>query len=147
VYLTAQRVRSLAMNQEGVNAFLYDHGSTIAGWTRGAPPFTPEQHPGRLRVQRLRVAPPGNQVRSYLDILTQDSTPSDAIRSYLDHFIQCHPPQRLPATWATGDCTYIFAGHPACWFHCDMEAALIVDWDEELRHLLAVSLRLRDGGS
>jgi hypothetical protein len=41
------------------------------GSTHGCPDV-PEQNPGTLLAQSISVAPPGNRVRSYLDIVAPD---------------------------------------------------------------------------
>ncbi len=79
MYLSAQRVRSPSTGQHGVNLFAYLHGPPVAGQLP-----LPEQNPGTLVwFDTSQLAPPGNDVLSYLDVVTYDGLPLDEIRQYL----------------------------------------------------------------
>ena len=121
MYLTAHRVRSPTTQREAVNAFVHVHGPFY--WP-GSPPFTPEQNPGTLldSIVDPGVRPPGNLVRSYLDILTPDSTPAPEIRRAFRHLIVDPPPTQLPATVLVRP----------CWFRYGMQQSLGVKWRNEL---------------
>jgi hypothetical protein len=41
-------------------------------WEQLAPLDVPQQNPGALQAQSISVAPPGNRIRSYLDIVAPD---------------------------------------------------------------------------
>ena len=86
MYLAAHRVVSPVTGAEGINAFAYGHGPYV--W-HGAPPFTPEENPGTLFESSIepQVAPPGNRVRSYLDVLTPDETPRITVERALQHLL------------------------------------------------------------
>src|SRR6185369_12002321 len=71
MYVTAHRVVS-SMEEEGVNAFLHLHGSGFA-WPDNPAPL-PENNPGNLEERSTEVAPGGNSVKSYLDVLAPDGT-------------------------------------------------------------------------
>jgi hypothetical protein len=131
MYLTAQRVVSPS-GTEGINAFAYGHGPY--SW-RGAPPFTPEQNPGTLFEASVepQVPPPGNSVRSYLDVLTPDDTPRKTIERAFEHLVSGTPPGPLPATAVMGP----------CWFRFSMEEKLAAaGWRGELRALFARAVAL-----
>jgi len=123
MYLTAQRVRSRS-GAEGINAFVHGHGPY--SW-HGEPPFTPEENPGTLFDSAVdpTVPPPGNSVRSYVDILTPDTTPADRIDRAFEYLIATALPERLPATMVVGP----------CWFRFGMEDTLSANWRDELRKL------------
>jgi hypothetical protein len=69
--VTAHRVVS-PMEDEGVNSFLHLHGSGFA-WPDNPAPL-PENNPGNLEERSTEVAPGGNRVKSYLDVLAPDGT-------------------------------------------------------------------------
>lgn len=122
MYYCAQRVQSHDGTQ-GINAFLYLHGSYE--WD-GRPPLelAPERDPGVLADSTIEVPPPGNRVRSYLDIVAPDSTPMNNIaRAALSH----PPVAKLPVDWV---CANVW-----CRFGADL--ALAPQWRHELQRLLA----------
>jgi len=131
MYLTAQRVVAHATKAEGINAFAYGHGPYV--W-QGTPPFTPEQNPGTLFESSIDpvVPPPGNRVRSYLDVLTPDETPRETIERAFEHLVSGTPPVRLPAMALIGP----------CWFRFSMEERLAFGWRSELRALFTRALPL-----
>jgi len=131
MYLAAHRVVSPVTGAEGINAFAYGHGPYV--W-RGAPPFTPEENPGTLFESSIepQVAPPGNRVRSYLDLLTPDETPRITVERALQHLVGSPPPAGLPAMAVVGP----------CWFRFSMEERLAPTWREELVALFARAVEL-----
>jgi hypothetical protein len=86
MYLVAQHVLSPAGRGEGVNAFCYLHGPDLA-WLGVPPEGIPGQNPGVLTAQLISVAPPGNRVRSYLDVIAPDETPQAEIRQSFVTFV------------------------------------------------------------
>ena len=77
--LVAQRVVTLRPPaMEGVNAFCYLHGAYT--WL-GEVPDEIAAHPGELVNSSTPVAPPGNRIRTYLDIYAPDRTASRQIRA------------------------------------------------------------------
>ncbi len=114
-----------------MNAFLYSHGART--WT-ARPTDIPDKEPGTLLVNHIEVLPPGNNVRSYLDIVAPDETPWGEVRIALMDFVgQCQP-QPLPWVAQSG----------RCWFRLNMELGLAHQWHQELSLLYreAQSLRL-----
>jgi hypothetical protein len=77
MYATAHRV-SNPRGQEGINAFLHKHG-TNRSWP-DEPWLLPQDDPGVLVGDRVAVAPGGNDVHSYLDIIA----PDDALATQID---------------------------------------------------------------
>lgn len=131
MYLVAQRVSSSA-GQEGINAFFYTHGPCV--WVGDPPPAVlPENNPGELVTQRLTVPPPGNRVRSYLDLVAPDERTDAWLVGVLRHLAQNAEMHRLPWNIAHDGCL--------CRFH--LERALLPRWREELAHLLQAALLTR----
>ena len=131
MYLTAQRVVSPVAGAQGINAFAYGHGPYV--W-QGAPPFTPEENPGTLFESRVepQVTPPGNRVRSYVDVLTPDETAPAIIERAFEHLLAAEPPAEMPATVIVGP----------CWFRFSMEEKLAPAWRAELRALFERTVTL-----
>jgi len=67
MYVTAHHVVRPGTNLDRVNAFCYRHGPTI--WAGLPPAGIPDENPGELAASSATVAPGGNRVRSYLDII------------------------------------------------------------------------------
>jgi hypothetical protein len=130
MYLTSHHVVSPASGEEGVNAFLYLHGARP--WTAPAPEL-PEQNPGTLTAQSISVSPPGNRVRSYLDIVAPDDARWDELRVGLMAFVGTQ--QRSPLPW-TGE-----SGR--CHFRLSMELGLAREWQRELAVLYRAAQALR----
>lgn len=87
MYLTAHRVVSPTTGRTGINAFHYRHGEVPeVDWTNPDPGVIPETEPGNLISDDVEVAPGGNLVRSYLDVVAHDSTAIHAITQALDQF-------------------------------------------------------------
>ncbi|QRK05588.1 hypothetical protein JQX13_36355 [Archangium violaceum] len=87
MYLTAHRIFSPATGRTGINAFRYRHGEGAkVDWTNPDPTVVPETEPGELASDEVEVAPGGNLVRSYLDVVAHDSTTVTAITQALDRF-------------------------------------------------------------
>ena len=130
--LAAQRVVSPG-GQEGINAFYYLHGPYT--WL-DEPPAQITNNPGELVNERIVVSPPGNHVRSYLEILAADHTPSRRIaRDVLDavNLLESRP---LPLNVRHGDTTFDF----------NAELRLAAAWRGELEALLWNALAVRTGG-
>jgi hypothetical protein len=123
MYLTAQRVRD-RHGHEGTNAYYYHCGFDV--WApEHRPPRTPDADPGELVHHIITLPPPGNRVRSYLDVVAPDSTPAATIRrafAIADGLVQ---PDRLPF-WL--DVT-------PCWFRFGAENPLAGMWRQEFRRL------------
>src|SRR5436190_1852344 len=96
VYLTAHHVVSPETQREGVNTFLYLHVGQQ--WEQLAPLDVPHQNPGALQAQSISLAPPGNRIRSYLDIVAPDDVRWEDVHVGLMEFIgRC---QSGPLPWS-----------------------------------------------
>lgn len=80
--LTAHHVDSPEKGN-GINAFRHLHGREFL-WPDDAASL-PETCPGVLDEARTRIAPGGNPVCAYLDIIAPDGTASNEILEALDH--------------------------------------------------------------
>jgi hypothetical protein len=120
MYLTAHRVRRPTGPEEGVNAFFYVHGPTA--WEGLPPEGIPDEEPGELVNSRISVQPPGNRVRSYLDIVAPDGTPWAEIGPAFIAFVSEAQVAAMPWRGIVG----------RCFFRVGMDAALAADWQREL---------------
>ena len=122
MYLTAHHVISPSAAQEGINAFLYLHNRST--W-RVPPPEIPDQNPGTLTHRMIAVEPPGNRVRSYLDVVAPDDADWTEIRQGFIQFVSCAQRNPLPWTAVVGRCL----------FRCGLERSLVPTWQLELHRL------------
>ncbi len=126
MYLTAQRVRNQA-GAEGVNAFYYVSGVDV--WLpANLPPIVPDQDPGVLEHEVVTLAPPGNRVRSYLDIVAQDFTHAVDIRRAFAIAAATAQPNALPFALVVGPCWFRFnadIGYAHIWRH---ELGFLFEW-------------------
>lgn len=130
MYLTSHHVVSPSRANEGVNTFLYLHGANT--WTE-PPPEIPDQNPGTLAAQSISLPPPGNSVRSYLDIIAPDETRWEEVRVGLMEFVGIHQLSALPWNGRAG----------RCFFRLGMELGLTNQWQKELAVLYRASQALR----
>jgi hypothetical protein len=133
MYLTAQRVRA-PRGDEGINAFFYTHGAVA--WSGLPPHGIPDRNPGALVAQTVIVAPPGNRVRSYLDVIAPDETPWTEIRPALISFVS--EAQRQPFPWV-GVSGRVF-------LRLGMEQSLAAQWAREIADLYRAVQSVRVGG-
>ncbi len=133
MYLTAQRVRS-SEGAEGINAFQYAHGPDV--WDGLPPRGMPDENPGELVAQSILVPPPGNRVRSYLDVVAPDETAPSEIRPAFIAFIS--DAQRGPLPWI-GISGRVF-------FRVGMEQPLAEQWQREIASLYRATEALRVRG-
>jgi hypothetical protein len=125
--LIAQRVQS-SQGQEGINAFCYLHGPI--GWLDKPPT---DIQPGKLANSRVEVPPPGNRIRSFLELVTPDVTPSrQVLRAILD-CIDLFENKSFPLDVLSGDISFQF----------DLDLALAPGWRQELEFLLHHALAVR----
>jgi len=125
MYATAHRVASPTTGVEGINAFHYLHGGYE--WDGAPPPeFLPETNPGTLLNDSVAVPPPGNRVRSVLDVVAPDGTAPREIERALADVTSRDAPASFPAVWTSG----------RFWFRFGLELALVPVWRQELRLLL-----------
>src|SRR3990172_1996927 len=96
MFLTAHRVTSPSSGRSGINAFYYRHGDEVAvDWTNPDPVAIGETEPGILVGDAIEVAPGGNLVRSYLDVVAHDATPVAAVEKALAG-CRARPPTGVP---------------------------------------------------
>lgn len=123
--ITSQRVRSERTGEQGINTFVYEHGEMP--W-----PEEPSQlldlDQGTLVFRSYEVPPGGNQVRSYLDIVTPDQPTRfqiEALWRAIPVWFR-PPPTSLPAT--------VRSESTAC--RLGMDSGLVRIWQRELHTLL-----------
>jgi hypothetical protein len=120
MYITAHRVRT-RHDEEGINAYLYAHGSFI--WQ--VPP-EPEEEPGELINMLLTVdTVGGNQVRSFLDIVAPDELWWSEVRPRFIEFVGAN--RLTPFPWKG-----VVNG---CRFRVGMVGELARTWQHEVAHL------------
>jgi hypothetical protein len=127
--LVAQRVLS-PKGLQGINAFCYLHGPIV--WLE-LPPSEVTAAPGHLANAVVEVRPPGNRVRSYLDILTPDRTLNQQVETDIIDCIDLFTNPAFPLKVHHGETTFQF----------DIELALAPGWHRELVVLLHRSLAVR----
>lgn len=131
MYLTTHHVVSPASLREGVNVFLYLHGAYT--WDGPPPPGVPEENPGALTAQSISIPPPGNRVRSFLDIVIPDEAKWEEVRVGLMDFVGRS--QRSPMPWS---------GHSGrCFFRVGMDLGLTSQWHREIAILYRAAQALR----
>lgn len=130
MYLTSHHVIAPATGREGINSFLYSHGSIT--WQQ-LPPGIPDGDPGTLVAQNTSVPAGGNRVRSYLDIVAPDEVRWSEVRIGLMDFVGEMQRSRLPWTGSSG----------RCFFRLGMELGLAQQWHRELAILYRASQALR----
>jgi hypothetical protein len=103
---------------------------------RGLPPSgIPDQNPGQLEADLIVVPPPGNRVRSYLDIVAPDEVRWSEIRPAFTAFAS--EAQRTPFPWVG-----VFG---RCFFRLAMDQALARQWYVEIAHLYRAAETVRPG--
>jgi hypothetical protein len=130
MFLVAQHVLRPQTGEEGINAFHYVHH--VDDWA-GPPAAIPDQDPGELVNKTIAVAPGGNRVRSYLDIVAPDKASSVGIRQSLLVFLLDHEQGPLP--WV-GDVTQYR-------FRIGMEDQLAQNWRHEIGALYSAAMKAR----
>lgn len=122
--------RSAHRRGNGINAFYYAHGPYV--W-RDSPPPEIKREPGHLINAHVAVAPPGNSVRSYLEIVAPDETPNATLEQSIAGSIDLFGATRLPLKVQSGDISFEF----------DVEQALAPAWRREIIVLLHSALVVR----
>jgi hypothetical protein len=130
MYLTSQHVLAPATRHEGVNSLLYLHGP--CSW-QAPPAEIPDQNPGTLVAQSISIRPPGNRIRSYLDIVAPDEARWDEIRVALMDFVGRAQRNQLPWVGQSIRCS----------FRLGMDLGLAQQWQRELAVLYRASQALR----
>jgi hypothetical protein len=134
MYLTAQRVVQLQTAREGVNAYHYAHRAR--GWDAAPPDTLPEADPGVLVAEKLEIAPAGNRVRSYLDVVAPDDAPWPEVRAAFLSFVSEAASTPLPWHGLAGRCL----------FRVGIEAGLSDQWAREVAELYQAVCAVRIGG-
>jgi len=134
MYLTAQRVQRPSTHEEAIHAFYYMHGPCV--WDGLPPDGIPDENRGELASSAIALSPPGNSVRSYLDITAPDETLWTEIRPALVAFVSEAQAGEMPWGGVVG----------RCFFRISMEAALAADWQRELMELYTAAQAVRIGG-
>lgn len=131
MYLSALHVLRLQTGEEGFNAFHYAHAGG-AGWVE-PPEAVPDEDPGELVNRVIDVAPGGNRVRSYLDIVGRDGASWQAIRNEFLRFVLDSEGNAFP--WTLRQDGFLF--------RAAMDDALATDWRGELGRLYEAAHRVR----
>ncbi len=124
MFLTAHRV--VHGTDHGINAYLYWHGRDISGED---PATLLDAPPGVLQLRLIGLPPPGNVVRSFVDIVLPDQSTRVQIEAILDLLDHAKQPEAFPAVWRFG-----FAAARA-----NMELRLAPIWQEEVAELVGVA--------
>jgi hypothetical protein len=127
MYLVVQRV-SHPSGAEGINAFHYVHYDD--DWV--VPPH-PDEDPGHLVNENVVVPPPGNRVRSYLDIVAPDNAAWSEIRQALLAFLLDHESEPMPWIGTSGRMR----------FRIGMDQALAQNWSSEATALYQAAKAIR----
>jgi hypothetical protein len=100
MYLTAQRVQAPRTHKVGVNVYRYVHGRD---W-RGAAPedVLPDVDPGELHLEHVEIAPPGNRILSFLDVVLPDAQDPASVRDFLLSLKWAVPTETLPVVRRLG---------------------------------------------
>jgi hypothetical protein len=130
VYLTAQRVVAVSSGDEGINAFHHRHAQQ---WNGPPPTSIPDTNPGKLVNRAIEVAPGGNSVRSYLDIIAPEATPWSDIREALVAVAANCATTPFPWSSVIGNIKIL----------ASMDPRLSPSWQSELALLYQAILRVR----
>jgi hypothetical protein len=134
MYLTAHHVISPSSQAEGFNSFFYVHGPYV--WDAAPPAGIPDNNPGELMATHIEVPPPGNRVRSYLDVVAPDETPWSEIHESFIAFASQAQQQAFPWVGVVGRCL----------FRINLELGLAQQWHHEIANLYRAAQTVRVGG-
>jgi hypothetical protein len=136
MYITAQRVRSPSLGaREGINAFFNLHdeeGAQAEDWDNPSLDRLADVNPGVLVDQECDLAPGGNQVRSFLDVVTANTTDLSQLGAALEAFEGWLASKPLPCVATLSHVTIRF----------DADRALEAERVDEYQTLKARVLRL-----
>lgn len=121
MFLTAQRVVSPKDGSQGINAYCYTHEpETLADGDMTAALDRP---PGLMVRERVVIPPPGNRVRSFLDVVGPNSGTLSEAREAFEEF-KGELPHGHSVPWS---------GLARGWaFRFLCESALVPVWEREL---------------
>lgn len=124
--LTAQRVISPVSKQHGINVYFYIHGDYT--W------HGPADHLPKAMFcdSIITVHPPGNRVRSYIDIISPDTSSRQEVARAFEIFVGAVPRLGLPARCYDNATTFEF----------NAEQSLAQVWGIELRQLFGHCMEL-----
>lgn len=128
--LVAQRVVRPSDRATGFNAYCYLHPNRQ--WLDEPPP---DLGRGTLVGRLTEVPPPGNRIRSFLDITTPDTTSDDEIVQVVSSgaALMFDTGRELPWNLRNSETRFRF----------DLELSLAEQWELELRILLGYALQVR----
>jgi hypothetical protein len=88
-----------------------------------------------LVAQNITVAPPGNQVRAYLDIVAPDEKPPSEVQSAFVTFVsEAQHSTTMPWIGVVGRCL----------FRVGMDFAVAQQWQAELARLYRAAMNVRE---
>jgi hypothetical protein len=105
MYLTAQRVYSLTRKKTGINAFLYRHGAEVVpgmSWDQPILERIADEYIGTRGPEYIEIAPGGNRVVSFVDIVAADGTPIEQVEEAIRFFRTTLSSERLPVLKTIG---------------------------------------------
>jgi hypothetical protein len=109
MYITAQKVEGRESGRVATNVFIYMHGTPGRPIVRSLDQIATiaEQVPGTLANAEVMVAPGGNAILSYLDVVAPDGTSTDEIQ----RAVQAFRPDGPQESRLVGDIAIRFAAH------------------------------------
>ncbi|MEN9579414.1 MAG: hypothetical protein RJA70_2423 [Pseudomonadota bacterium] len=131
MYLAVQRVHSPKNELEGFNTFLYSHPGV--SWDGSPELLLRGPQEAVLVAQTIGLAPPGNRVRSYLDITAPDETAWPEIERSLAAYLRATARREFPFSGYAGRCS----------FSLSMDSELAKAWRSELANLLRFAQAVR----
>ncbi len=105
MYLTAHRILKRNTPKTGINAFLHRHDVKALpdiDWEDPNLDLVVNACPGRLVEKECDLSPGGNEVLSYLDVVSDDATTPMEIQTALDAFQNTLPGKSLPFVYGIG---------------------------------------------
>ena len=130
MYITAQRVRPRDSNASDncINTILYTAKPEIT-WREQRDAVMKNESPGEVVRQICEVAPGGNPVRSYLDVVAPDTTP---LATVVHAIMDMDYPPRFPQRWE----------RQLVWCRLALIGSIAPRWDDERCVLMARIIRL-----
>jgi len=133
MYVTAHRVLSPDRARQAINAFYYIHNRDWA--ENEVMHFLPDSNHGTLMDDMIQLSPPGNTVRSYLDIVAPDSIRTSILVSSFEELLDGLVPDKCSFVRTIGN----------VWFRFGIELGLAPAWRQEIeilfQHAIALASR------
>jgi len=98
MYVTAHRVTKPSDGRTGINCYVHLHRKVIgvdSTWGGGEVREISDHQPGDLVRKAINLAPGGNRVLSYLDIVCEDTVSAEHISRFLDRFDEVKETERI----------------------------------------------------